>query len=695
MDNQDIILEIGATHELLVMTAHELQIGMRMQVTRGSLPFHEDLVEFMAYNHAGLNEWDEEKRRWKVRGGDASAQFMDGHLHSMERDKLIEALVDKGVPQHVAKEMDKDALKSKLSDMRDAFDHEQELKRREMIWMSSTRQRLVRYRAKKYAGIDFELRMQAPSPEACLESLEDKLEDKKEVRSIYLHQLLTAVGGYRPSAEHVFPRRTDENGSETCYTHKLAQQFLIEPNFVIRKDEEGEQNMTARMKSARIAPVTYKELGFVWNDLKAWRDKKTGKGRKEQFVGSLTKYYATHDYNELEYLRQQWGNFGLLLTPQLSAYAEDGNPRDQYSLSHPDNQVHEYTIPWTWAWQPIHEIRDYFGDNTALYYAWLGHYTASLFICMLFGLLTMVVQWTSYSVENNPLTSAYSFYVGMWSVACSSSYCLCLLPQAVSLQRLSTLLCFRSVTFVEAWNRKECEFQFLWGNEELEGGDEGVRPQFVGKLTVTETGREMYVHISKVSKYLKVTTAFLIVWLMICFTVVSALGASLIRAIPHPGQDGYEDFWGESPGPMFEKDGELEGGCAAHIAAGEKYHFIDHPCGFWQQNKWLLCSSFVNLIIIQTYGAIYEILAQKLNEWENHRTHADFDNSLVVKNFMFQFLNNYFLLFYIAFFREYVSQTDLLPFTRNIRQYVQAVVRSISSIRDNCTKSGLVELCHL
>ena len=36
------------------------------------------------------------------------------------------------------------------------------------------------------------------------------------------------------------------------------------------------------------------------------------------------------------------------------------------------------------------------------------------------------------------------------------------------------------------------------------------------------------------------------------------------------------------------------------------------------------------------------VLARKLNRWENHRTNADFDNSLVVKNFMFQFFNNYF-----------------------------------------------------
>jgi hypothetical protein len=54
-------------------------------------------------------------------------------------------------------------------------------------------------------------------------------------------------------------------------------------------------------------------------------------------------------------------------------------------------------------------------------------------------------------------------------------------------------------------------------------------------------------------------------------------------------------------------------------------------------------------------GQIYERMALFLNNWENHRTASEWDNALVVKNFLFQFANNYFLLFYIAFFREGVN----------------------------------------
>lgn len=240
----------------------------------------------------------------------------------------------------------------------------------------------------------------------------------------------------------------------------------------------------------------------------------------------------------------------------------------------------------------------YFGEGSALYYAWLGHYTSSLFICMLFGCLTMGLQWHYGSVEDNPLTSAYSFYVGMWSVI-----------------------------FVESWHRKEEEYRFLWG-ETSDENDDAVRPQFVGKLITTETGREVYVHTSDIVRYVKQFASFSISWVMICITIVSALGASLIRALPHPGQPGYE-------GPLaarFSEGGDLFGGCVED----ESYDLFDHPCGFWGQNKFTLLSSLANLVIIQSFGAIYEVFADILNRWENHRTNAEYDNALVVKNFMFQ-----------------------------------------------------------
>jgi hypothetical protein len=48
---------------------------------------------------------------------------------------------------------------------------------------------------------------------------------------------------------------------------------------------------------------------------------------------------------------------------------------------------------------------------------------------------------------------------------------------------------------------------------------------------------------------------------------------------------------------------------------------------------------------------LFSSIGKKLTEWENHRTYAEFDDSLVMKCFWFQFINAYLSFFYIAFFK--------------------------------------------
>jgi hypothetical protein len=42
----------------------------------------------------------------------------------------------------------------------------------------------------------------------------------------------------------------------------------------------------------------------------------------------------------------------------------------------------------------------------------------------------------------------------------------------------------------------------------------------------------------------------------------------------------------------------------------------------------------------------------QLNNLENYRTETAFQDGLITKNFMFQFVNNYFILFYIAYLQQ-------------------------------------------
>lgn len=163
LDNNDIILEIGAPHAVLSATAAETRIGMRMHLTRGCLPFHSDLVQYMAMNHAGLNEWDINRRRWLVRGKE-DAHFSDGRLHELNESEMALLLVNHGVTVPDANAMTLEEKTEKLVILRIAWQDDMDHEKNDSIWVTSIKQRLVRYRAKKYAGIDFEMRLHGALP---------------------------------------------------------------------------------------------------------------------------------------------------------------------------------------------------------------------------------------------------------------------------------------------------------------------------------------------------------------------------------------------------------------------------------------------------------------------------------------------------------------------------------------------------
>ena len=53
---------------------------------------------------------------------------------------------------------------------------------------------------------------------------------------------------------------------------------------------------------------------------------------------------------------------------------------------------------------------------------------------------------------------------------------------------------------------------------------------------------------------------------------------------------------------------------------------------------------------------IYRKIAVVLTYWENHRTKTEFEDSIILKLFAFEFVNSYGNLFYLAYFRNNVNQ---------------------------------------
>ncbi|RNA37450.1 Anoctamin, partial [Brachionus plicatilis] len=70
-------------------------------------------------------------------------------------------------------------------------------------------------------------------------------------------------------------------------------------------------------------------------------------------------------------------------------------------------------------------------------------------------------------------------------------------------------------------------------------------------------------------------------------------------------------------------------------------------------------STVINIIIIMIMNWIYTFIAVSFTKWENYRTKTEYDDALIIKLFIFEFVNSYGSLFYMAFFRTIEYENGL------------------------------------
>ena len=163
--------------------------------------------------------------------------------------------------------------------------------------------------------------------------------------------------------------------------------------------------------------------------------------------------------------------------------------------------------------QPIDEIRDYFGEQVALYFAFLRVYTNSLVFPTVIGMLTMIGHLRN-GVEGNPLSLAYSILVSFWSVA-----------------------------FIKKWRIRQAELCFLWGTSTFEE-NEKTRKNFrlkerEIKYEVDEfTGKNEPVPKNPRMVYYRTAASVLVGAFFISTVVVAALSAEYVRMLSKPNQLG-------------------------------------------------------------------------------------------------------------------------------------------------------------
>jgi anoctamin-10 len=166
-----------------------------------------------------------------------------------------------------------------------------------------------------------------------------------------------------------------------------------------------------------------------------------------------------------------------------------------------------------------------------------------------------------------------------------------------------------AAVFIEFWKRKENCLAIKWGQTKYEG-DEVRRPQFSGTARRSLIDDEMDdVYYDPNKRYKFFVFSILITSVFICLVISEVLGIIVLR-------------WQLTNELVFN--------------------------GFDLAGP--VCSS-INAVQIQIFNVIFNKVAIRLNNLENHRTQSDYESSLIIKCYVFQFVNSFFSLFYIGFFK--------------------------------------------
>lgn len=190
-------------------------------------------------------------------------------------------------------------------------------------------------------------------------------------------------------------------------------------------------------------------------------------------------------------------------------------------------------------------------------------------------------------------------------------------PSAAVMPYFATFIAIWSTLFLEYWKRKEKTAAMRWGTVGFED-EEQARPEFEGEIIHSPVnGQEMrYFPRNEFLFRVCMSTNVISVLVMVVLAVVAGIFTlriflSQMRALVVGGT-------------------QLGG----------------------------IITALINAIQIQVLNAIYNVIAIRLTQYENHRTDTEYEDSLIAKTFIFQFVNSFASLFYIAFIKPYISDID-------------------------------------
>lgn len=175
-----------------------------------------------------------------------------------------------------------------------------------------------------------------------------------------------------------------------------------------------------------------------------------------------------------------------------------------------------------------------------------------------------------------------------------------------------------SVLMLEYWKRQEAHTALRWGMSDFEEQEQD-RPEFVGEVMKSYiNGRDMmYFPPDKAQQLYNISQSVITGFIAIVIGVVAAI--YVFRFVLQENEDT----------SLYSST----------------------------------IASILNTVQITIFNMIYQFLAKRLTDQENHRTDTQYEDSLIVKMFVFQFINSYASFFFLAFIAGNLPRPSGAPST--------------------------------
>nr|XP_046152893.1 anoctamin-6-like isoform X2 [Oncorhynchus gorbuscha] len=315
---------------------------------------------------------------------------------------------------------------------------------------------------------------------------------------------------------------------------------------------------------------------------------------------------------------------------------EDECPNERYLL------YYEWAHPKSfYKMQPLDLIRKYYGEKIGIYFAWLGFYTAMLALAAIVGLGCFIYGYTTQETSTWSKEVCDPFIGGnivmcpqcdkectYWRLnsTCESSKKLCIFDNYGTLV-FAVFMAIWVTVFLEFWKRYQAELEYEWDTVEFLEQEEQPRPEYEAKCNHERinpvTRAKEKVPYTACGRCIRVSLGIGTVLFWIVLILASVVAIIVYRLAV------FFSFSTRLQSDLKELEPFKE-----YVTA---------------QMATSVTASIISFVVIMVLNILYERVAIWITDFELPRTKTDYENSLTLKMFLFQFVNYYSSCFYIAF----------------------------------------------